>query len=147
MTCGGNALWGKTVALQFKSIDGQKIDLRNFRGKVVVLVFYADVSPPSILSLARVEEIARSFPPHSVQCLGVSLDSSAAATRKLLDKFEIDWPVFCDGKGWGKPVGAKLRHQRPAHRVDLRSARPSPRFKCAGKSHRHRAGLDPRAMM
>ena len=99
-----NALWGKTVDLQFKSIDGQKIDLRHFRGKVVVLVFYADFSPPSILALARVEEIARSYPPHSVQCLGVSLDSSAAATRKLLDKFEIDWPVFCDGKGWESPL-------------------------------------------
>lgn len=102
------AMLGKTVAVEFESVDGRKIDLADYRGKVVALCFFADLSAPSLIALAKVEELSRNFPAHSLQCLGVSLDSSATRAKETLQRFEIDWPVLCDGRGWETPLVRRL---------------------------------------
>ncbi len=94
------AMLGKPVSFTFTSIDGEPVALEKYRGKIVVLCFFADLSPPSLLALARVAEVAINFPAHSVQCLGVSLDRSPETARQTLRKFNLKFPVLCDGQGW-----------------------------------------------
>jgi peroxiredoxin len=99
---------GSSVDLKFRSLQGQEITVSKLRGRVVVICFFAGWSPPSIISLAKTEELARNFPPHQVRVLGISLDSDVEQTRKLTAKFGIDWPVYCDGKGWESPLVRSL---------------------------------------
>lgn len=91
---------GKPLELEFKAMDGKPVDLEAMRGRVVVICFFADWSPPSMITLAKVEELTRKYPPQQVRVVGISLDSDMGTARAVKAKFGIDWPVYCDGKGW-----------------------------------------------
>lgn len=93
-------LLGAPVPLSFTALDGAKIDLTAYRGKTVIVVFFADWSPPSVTALGEVKKAAEAYPRSRVQVLGVSLDEKQEELDALLKEHAIDWPIAFDGKGW-----------------------------------------------
>ena len=92
------ALLGKPLKMQWTSVQGTRIDLENFRGKIVLIYFFASWSPPAMYELDWVKQLAASS--ESVQVLGVCLDNDPVAVPATLDDHGIAWPVYCDGQGW-----------------------------------------------
>ena len=76
------------------------VDLAQFHGKIVLLLFFADFSPPSMEAVAAVRRAARDWPKDAVQVVGISLDKSSAELAATMTKENITWPVVFDGKGW-----------------------------------------------
>lgn len=101
-------LLGAPVPLRFTSMQGQAFDLADARGKVVVVVFFADWSPPSLTALKTVKAAAAAAPAGRVQVVGVSLDDSATVLKQTLQEQGISWPVAFDGKGWMSPLVREL---------------------------------------
>ncbi len=101
-------LLGAPVPLRFTSVQGREIDLAALRGKAVVLVYFAEWSPPSVSALKTVQAATNSMPDGRVQVVGVSLDNSAAALKQLMEQQGITWPVAYDGKGWASPLVREL---------------------------------------
>ena len=97
-------LLGRPVELRFRTVDGETHSLEEYRGRVVVLCFFADFSPPSIAALKRVQAMALRHPSSRVQPVGISLDQDADTLRTTLRAQNIRWPVAFDGRGWESPM-------------------------------------------
>ena len=96
------ALLGKPLAMKWTSVQGQQVNLAKMRGKVVVIYFFASWSPPAMAELEWVRQLAAGNP--GIQVLGICLDSDPVEVPSMLADRQIDWPVYCDGGGWGGPL-------------------------------------------
>lgn len=102
-------LLGKTADLSFDTIQGEKFSLAAQRGKIVVLVFWAGWSPPSVAGLAGLAGEARDWPANRVVVATVSLDEKRENCAETLRKLGISkWPTACSGKVWEDPVARAL---------------------------------------
>lgn len=95
---------GQPVSLRFEAPGGTTFDVADYRGKVVVLVFFAAWSQPSIEAIAAIEKALPALPKQDVQLFGVSLDTKPEPLEALAKERKITWPVICDGKGWESPL-------------------------------------------
>ena len=95
------ALLGKPLDLRLQPWEGgPPIDLAARRGRVVVILFWASWSLPSLHELARLEQDATQFAGKPVDFLTVSLDQDRAALASTIKVANLHWPVHCDGRGW-----------------------------------------------
>jgi peroxiredoxin len=101
-------LVGKPVPLHFTTRAGQTVDLAQYRGKVVVLVFFADFSPPSVEAVTAIQHMPRDWPKEAVQIIGICLDNRPEELTATLTKQGISWPIGFDGKGWMGAVPRSL---------------------------------------
>lgn len=99
---------GQPVPLRFKKPDGRMADVAEYRGKIVVLIFFAVWSPPSTEALQALQRATASLPRERVQIVGVSLDTKRERLTSYLESKSISWPVFCDLKGWESPAIREL---------------------------------------
>lgn len=93
------SFFGKVLPLRFTALDGTRVDAKNWRGKPVIIVFFATWSAPSKKAFADLR-----FNAKDAVFIGISLDSD----RKLLDAFLAEQnaksPIAWDGKGWESPL-------------------------------------------
>jgi len=101
-------LVGKIVPLHFTSTVGRLVDVENFRGKPVLLIFFADFSPPSIVALATAQRAVGELPAGRVQMIGVSLDTKPQEVAAVMKEHAIKWPVAFDGRSWESPLARSL---------------------------------------
>ena len=102
-------LLGKTGDVSFETTQGENFSLAEQRGKVVVLVFWAGWSPPSVAWLAGLADEARGWPANRVTVAAVSLDEKRGNCTETLRKLGIsNWPTACSGKVWEDPVARSL---------------------------------------
>jgi len=97
-------LFGKTFALRGPTVQGPTANVEELRGKPVVVIFFADFSPPSTAALERLQQAVAGLPKDALRVLGVSLDPRRDATVSLLRGLGVSWPVILDGQGWESPA-------------------------------------------
>ena len=90
-------------------VSGQELSLKSFRGKVVLLVFWATWCPPCMASLPGLRQLYSQFHAQGFEIIGVSLDESAADLRQVLADQGIAWPVAFEGKRWDNSLAALYR--------------------------------------
>jgi len=102
-------LLGKAGDVSFDTIQGTPFSLAGQRGKVVVLVFWAGWSPPSVAWLAGLADDAKEWPGDRVAIATVSLVEQRDNCNDTLRKLGISrWPTACSGKVWQDPVARSL---------------------------------------
>jgi len=102
-------LLGKTGDVSFDTVQGENFSLAQQRGKVVVLVFWAGWSPPSVAWLSGLADEARGWPENRVTIATVSLDEKRENCTDTLRALGINnWPTACSGKVWEDPVARSL---------------------------------------
>ena len=97
------AFLGKPLPLRFTALDGRRVDVKSWQGKVVGIVFFATWSAPSkaaLVELRRAIEAAGA----RAELAAVSLDSDRADLENFLREQGIACPVAWDGKGWESPL-------------------------------------------
>lgn len=95
-------------AFELNSTPDQKVDLRHFRGRPVVLVFYpADWSPVCGDQLTLYNEILPEFNEHAAQLLGISVDGVWCHTA-YAQKRNLHFPLLADFE----PKGGVAREYR-----------------------------------
>jgi len=99
---------GRPVTASFSTIQGGTIDLARLRGRVVVLVFWAAESPPSVIWMESFLPELRKLADPQLTVIGVSLDSDRANLLGAMKALGIDWPTHFDGKGWDNALGRQL---------------------------------------
>lgn len=99
---------GRPVAAKFTTTNGRTVDLAALRGNVVVLIFWAAESPPSLLWMQQFRQVAAKIPPENLRIYVISLDTDRAALDEAIKGFEIPWPVHFDGRGWENAVARPL---------------------------------------
>lgn len=93
-------LLGTPIKLDFTSAQGKAFNVEEYRGRLVLVVFFADFSPPSTEALGRIQKVIAELPKGSVAAVGVNLDPQREAMEAAMKAAGLTWPVAFDGKSW-----------------------------------------------
>ncbi|RKU13942.1 hypothetical protein C6502_01990 [Candidatus Poribacteria bacterium] len=100
-----DALVGKkAIDFNVKDLDGNDLSLEKYRGKVVLLDFWAVWCGPCIAEMPNVKQVYGKYKDDNFQIIGISLDENRNTLVGYLEKEGITWPQFFDGHGWKNQV-------------------------------------------
>ena len=85
--------------LEGKDTTGQLLKLSDFRGKVVLIDFWATWCPPCREAIPHNKELARRLEGQPFIILGVSADNELEDLKTYVDEKKISWPNIFDGQG------------------------------------------------
>jgi peroxiredoxin len=76
-----------------EDLDGHRMNLRDYRGKVVVLVFWTDSTASG---LAEHRKLAGRLAGEPLSLVGVNCDDNLRKAKAAAEKYEVTWPSFWD---------------------------------------------------
>ena len=105
----GIPLAGEVMNIAGTALDGQSFDLKQWRGKVVLVDFWATWCPPCLEELPVVQNAYARFHKDGLEIVGVSLDESKDKLAKFVTEHEMPWPqmFFQDQPRWENPLVRK----------------------------------------
>ncbi len=107
-----SALVGKVVPdFSATDIEGKPISLEQYRGKVVLLDFWAVWCGPCISEMPNVKRVYNTYKDQGFEIIGVSLDTDEVRLRNYLKANDIPWHQIFSGQKWNSPL-AKQYHIR-----------------------------------
>jgi thiol-disulfide isomerase/thioredoxin len=102
---------GQVIEIAGPTLDGGRFDLASYRGKVVLVDFWATWCGPCIAELPNVRAVYDKYHGEGFEVVAISLDFDRAHLVKFLDSHPEPWPqVFFDedGKrGWDNPLARR----------------------------------------
>jgi cytochrome c biogenesis protein CcmG, thiol:disulfide interchange protein DsbE len=93
---GEASIAGKTAENFALTVNGKPLHLSDYRGKVVVLNFWASYCQPCVEEAPSLNNLQRYIEPRGGTVLGVSMDADAAAYEKFLVDFRVPYPTWRD---------------------------------------------------
>jgi peroxiredoxin len=98
-----------------KDLDGKPLSVAQYKGKVVLIDFWATWCGPCVAELPNVLKAYEDYHPKGFEIVGISLDSDEQKTRAFVKERKMSWPQYFDGKGWdNKLAGQYGVHAIPA---------------------------------
>jgi thiol-disulfide isomerase/thioredoxin len=95
------------VDFKFKAVNGREVDLANYRGKVVLVDFWATWCGPCMVEVPHVVETYHKLHSKGFEIVGISFDQDKAALARVTAQKGMLWPQYFDGKGWQNDFGVK----------------------------------------
>ena len=96
----------RPIALSGKSPTGGTVDLANYRGKVVLIQYWATWCGPCKNDMAVLKQLSGKFAP-SFAVISVSLDTNAKDLNAFLAENKLSWPqIFEEGGLDSRPANA-----------------------------------------
>lgn len=85
----------KTLAPEFSSFDltGKKINLKNYRGKFIILNFWATWCVPCIAEIPALGQIRKETSSKKLEFIAISFDDDIEVMKTGIKKYKLDWNV------------------------------------------------------
>lgn len=97
------------------NIIGQPLSLADYKGKVVLVDFWATWCPPCRAELPNLLQTYSKYHAQGFDIIGVSLDDNLQRLLAFTRTMNMPWPQTCDGQGWsGKLVARYGVYQIPS---------------------------------
>jgi peroxiredoxin len=77
-----------------KTLDGKTVHLIDYRGKAVLLNFWATWCVPCKEEMPWLVAFQKQYAPKGLVILGIAMDASAEQIRKFTEKVEVNYPVL-----------------------------------------------------
>lgn len=91
-----------------KDLTGNEVDIKNFRGKVVLLNFWATWCVPCQIELPEFEKWQKKYGPSGLQIIAVSMDDNDSPVRRTVRRLHLDLPVLMGDAQLGEAYGGVL---------------------------------------
>lgn len=100
-------LKGKTLELTGPTMDGDDLNIESYRGKMVVIVFWASHAKPFVEQLPTLQATMKTYQKYAT-IIGVNLDADESTVEAFMEKSGITWPqIFSPNRslrGWNSPL-------------------------------------------
>jgi len=83
------------------SLTGDTLSLAKYKGKVVLIDFWATWCPPCVAEMPNVKKIYDQYHPKGFEILGISLDKEKEKLTEYIKTQNVKWSITYSGKGWG----------------------------------------------
>ena len=88
-------------------VEGKPLSIGRFKGKVVLVDFWATWCGPCIMELPSVLSTYQKYRDKGFEILGISLDQDKQAMMTFAASRGMGWPQFFDGKLWENKLAQK----------------------------------------
>lgn len=95
--------------IYFKDLNGKEVKLKEMRGKVVLIDFWATWCGPCIGEIPHLKKVYQKYHKKGFEIIGISLDKNREQLDAFLKRNEILWPQHFDGQGWKNQFAQKYR--------------------------------------
>ena len=83
-----------------KDVAGKPLSIASYKGKVVLVDFWATWCGPCRAELPNVIATYKKYHDQGFEIIGVSLDQDQAKLTGFTKSMNMTWPQFFDGQGW-----------------------------------------------
>jgi thiol-disulfide isomerase/thioredoxin len=101
-------LLGNPMEISGTTLDGKKVDWKSYRGKIVLVDFWASWCGPCRAEVPNVLQLYKEYHDKGFDVLGVSLDDSAEKAEQAIAEMELPWPSIFPkqekDRGWNHPL-------------------------------------------
>jgi len=90
-----------------KDLTGKPLSIAQFKGKIVLVDFWATWCGPCVAELPNVIEAYKKYHDKGFEIIGISLDKDEAKLKAFLSEKGMAWPQYFDGLAWESKLGKK----------------------------------------
>jgi cytochrome c biogenesis protein CcmG/thiol:disulfide interchange protein DsbE len=91
-----------------RGLDHRKIVLSSYRGKVVLLNFWATWCEPCLTEMPTFVEWQKQYGSENFQVIGVSMDDATPEVRSTVSRLKLNYPVLMGDEYLGAAYGGVL---------------------------------------
>jgi peroxiredoxin len=91
-----------------RDLNGKRVNLHAYRGKVVLLNFWATWCAPCQLEMPRFVAWQKQYGSRGLRVIGISMDDDPELARRLYKKLRLNYPVMMGNEKVGELYGGVL---------------------------------------
>jgi peroxiredoxin len=90
-----------------KDIDGKPVSVANYKGKVVLVDFWATWCGPCVGEMPNVISAYQKYHDKGFEIIGISLDQDKDSLTNFIKEKNMTWQQYFDGQGWQNKLAVK----------------------------------------
>ncbi len=92
---------------RLKTLDGKEIALSDYRGKIVLINFWATWCPPCKEEMPLFESVYRKYKDRGFEILAISTDGNLEPVKKFVKEFGLTFPILHDDRNVANLYGVQ----------------------------------------
>lgn len=99
---------GNSIEINGPTVEGKQFTMEQYKGKVVLVDFWATWCGPCIEELPNVVKLYNDYHAKGFEVIGISLDQDEESLKKFIETRELKWPTIFfperEDQGWNNPI-------------------------------------------